>query len=89
MARISFDVDDEWLADAREELGTDSAEATINAALRELVRRKRAERLIEVLNSVGHGLQRVGRRLAVRRRPGSEPLGGRGRRRATRGVMPV
>jgi hypothetical protein len=52
MARISFDVNDEWLAGAREELGTDSAEATINAALRELVRRKRAERLIEVLNSV-------------------------------------
>jgi hypothetical protein len=45
-------VNDEWLAGAREELGTDSAEATINAALRELAYRKRAKDLIAVLNSV-------------------------------------
>lgn len=40
MARIAVDVNDEWLAAARQELGTDSAQATINAALAEFARRK-------------------------------------------------
>jgi hypothetical protein len=52
VSRISLDVNDEWLAAAREELGTDSAEETINAALGELARRKRAKDLIAVLNEV-------------------------------------
>jgi Arc/MetJ family transcription regulator len=44
MTRISVDVNDEWLAAAREELGTDTKVATINEALRLLaVRRKAAE----------------------------------------------
>jgi hypothetical protein len=52
MARISFDVNGEWLADAREELGTETAEETINAALGEVARRKRAKDLIATLESV-------------------------------------
>jgi hypothetical protein len=52
MTRISFDVNDEWLAAARAELGTETAEDTINAALCELACRKRAKDLIETFASV-------------------------------------
>ncbi len=52
MTRISFDVNDEWLAGARAELGTDTAEETINAALCEFARRRRAKELIATFESV-------------------------------------
>lgn len=52
MARVSMEVNDEWLAAAREELGTDSAEATINAALEELVRHRRAMQMIATFEAV-------------------------------------
>jgi hypothetical protein len=52
MARISVDANDEWLAAARQELGTDSAQATIDAALAEFARRKRAKDLIATLQAV-------------------------------------
>ncbi len=52
MARVSLEVNDGWLAAAREELGTDSAEATINAALEELARRRRAKQLIATFETV-------------------------------------
>ncbi|TWD83621.1 hypothetical protein FB561_4787 [Kribbella amoyensis] len=50
MTRISVDVNDEWLAAAREVLGTDSKVATINAALREFAVRKQAKELIAALD---------------------------------------
>ena len=52
MTRISVDVNDEWLEAARAELGTDSKVETINAALHELARRKRAKDLIATLDEV-------------------------------------
>ncbi|WP_410787584.1 type II toxin-antitoxin system VapB family antitoxin [Kribbella sp. C-35] len=52
MARIDLDVNDEWLAAARAELGTSGDEETINAALSQFVRWRRAQRLIETLNAV-------------------------------------
>jgi hypothetical protein len=52
MTRISVDVNDEWLEAARAELGTGSKVETINAALHEFARRKKAKDLIAVLNEV-------------------------------------
>lgn len=52
MTRISVDVNDEWLDAARAELGTDSKVDTINAALHEFARRKRARDLITTLDEV-------------------------------------
>ena len=51
MTRIELDVNDEWLAAARAELGTGSAEATIKAASSEVAQRYRAKQLIETLNA--------------------------------------
>ena len=48
MTRISVDVNDEWLDAAREELGTETKVATINAALREFAVRKRGRQIAEV-----------------------------------------
>jgi Arc/MetJ family transcription regulator len=48
--RVSIDVNDEWLVAAREVLGTDTDTATINAALRSVLR-KRAEEIVAALNS--------------------------------------
>ncbi|HVQ95039.1 MAG TPA: type II toxin-antitoxin system VapB family antitoxin [Mycobacteriales bacterium] len=42
MTRITVDVNDEWLAAAREVLGTNTKVATINAALQAFALRKRA-----------------------------------------------
>lgn len=52
MTRISVDVNDEWLDAARAELGTDSKVETINAALHEFARRKRAKDLIAALDDI-------------------------------------
>ena len=52
MTRISVDVNDEWLEAARTALGTDTKVGTINAALEEVVRRKRAREAVELLNSI-------------------------------------
>ncbi|MDX2972024.1 DUF2191 domain-containing protein [Kribbella solani] len=52
MTRISVDVNDEWLEAARAELGTESKVETINAALHELARRKRAKDLIATLDDI-------------------------------------
>jgi hypothetical protein len=52
MTRISVDVNDEWLDAARAELGTDSKVETINAALHEFARRKRAKDLIATLDDI-------------------------------------
>lgn len=52
MTRISVDVNDEWLEAAREELGTDTKVATINAALRSFADRQRAKQIIAAFNSV-------------------------------------
>ncbi len=52
MTRISVDVNDEWLEAAREELGTDTAVATINAALHSFVARRKATEILTALDSV-------------------------------------
>jgi Arc/MetJ family transcription regulator len=52
VTRIEVDVNDEWLAAARAELGIDGDEATINAALSEVAHRYRAKQLVETLNAV-------------------------------------
>lgn len=52
VTRISVDVNDEWLDAARAELGTESKVETINAALHEFARRKRAKDLIATLDDI-------------------------------------
>jgi hypothetical protein len=52
MTRISVDVNDEWLDAAREELGTETKVATINAALEQFARKKRAREIAEIFASV-------------------------------------
>lgn len=52
MGRITVDVNDEWLRDAQEVLGTETKVATINAALRAFAVRRRAVDMIAVLDSV-------------------------------------
>ena len=52
MTRISVDVNDEWLDAARAALGTESKVETINAALHEFARRKRAKDLITTLDDI-------------------------------------
>lgn len=52
MARITIDVDDVWLKDARAELGTDSDEATINAALRTFALRRQATEIVAAFDGV-------------------------------------
>jgi hypothetical protein len=52
MTRITVDVNDEWLEAAREELGTDTKVATINAALHAFAQRRKAAEIIAKLDSV-------------------------------------
>jgi hypothetical protein len=52
MGRITVDVNEEWLRDAQEVLGTDTKVATINAALHAFALRRRAADIIAVLDSV-------------------------------------
>jgi len=52
MTRITVDIDDELLATAREVLGTETKVATINAALREVARRKQVAEMLAVFDSV-------------------------------------
>jgi len=52
MTRITVDVNDEWLAAAREALGTDTKVATINAALHVFAVRKQAEEIVAAFDSV-------------------------------------
>lgn len=46
MTRITVDVNEEWLAAAREALGTDTKVATINAALRSFAVRRQAKDIV-------------------------------------------
>jgi hypothetical protein len=52
MTRITVDVNDEWLDAAREELGTDSKVATINAALHAFAVRRKAVDIVAAFDSV-------------------------------------
>jgi Arc/MetJ family transcription regulator len=52
MARITVDVNEEWLQAAREVLGTDSKVATINEALRAFAVRKQAAEIVSAFDSV-------------------------------------
>jgi hypothetical protein len=50
MARITVDVNEEWLEAAREVLGTDTKVATINAALEAFALRKKAAEIMALLD---------------------------------------
>lgn len=52
MARITVDVNEEWLDAAREVLGTDTKVATINEALRSFALRKKAAEIVAGFDSV-------------------------------------
>lgn len=52
MTRITVDVNDDWLAAAKEVLGTDTKVATINAALRSFALRTQAGKIVAALHSV-------------------------------------
>jgi Arc/MetJ family transcription regulator len=52
MTRITVDVNDAWLAAAREVLGTDTKVATINEALRSFALKQQAKDIMHALNSV-------------------------------------
>ena len=52
MTRITVDVNDEWLDAAREELGTDTKVATINAALHAFALRRKATEIVAVFDRV-------------------------------------
>jgi Arc/MetJ family transcription regulator len=52
MTRITIDVNDEWLNAAREELGTDTKVATINAALHSFALHRKAAEIVEAFDSV-------------------------------------
>lgn len=52
MARITVDVNEEWLDAARDVLGTDTKVATINAALHAFAVRKQAAEIIAALDAV-------------------------------------
>jgi hypothetical protein len=52
MARITVDVNEEWLKAAQEVLGTHTKVATINAALHAFALRRRAVDIITALDSV-------------------------------------
>jgi hypothetical protein len=85
MARITVDVNEEWLAAAREVLGTDTKVATINEALRSFAVRRQAVEIIKALDGVevdlvgsleawGHGGGRDLARLAEDARPAGGAL---------------
>jgi hypothetical protein len=52
MTRITVDVNDEWLEAARQELGTTTKVATINAALEAFALRRKAAETLAALDSV-------------------------------------
>lgn len=52
MGRITVDVNDEWLEAARDELGTDTKVATINAALHAFAIRRQAKDIVAAFDSV-------------------------------------
>lgn len=52
MTRITVDVNEEWLDAARQELGTDTKVATINAALHAFAVRRKATEIVAALDSV-------------------------------------
>ncbi|MFB9234762.1 type II toxin-antitoxin system VapB family antitoxin [Plantactinospora siamensis] len=52
MTRITVDVNDEWLAAAREVLGTDTKVATINAALHSFAVRRQAKDIVAAFDGV-------------------------------------
>ncbi len=52
MGRITVDVNDEWLDAARDELGTDTKVATINAALHAFAIRRTARDIVAAFDSV-------------------------------------
>lgn len=56
MSRTVVDLDDEALALAREELGTESKVATVNAALRRVANQRAAARMLELLDETGADL---------------------------------
>jgi Arc/MetJ family transcription regulator len=57
MVRISVDINEEWLAAAREILGTDTEVATINEALRSFAVRKQAVEILSAFDSVPVGVE--------------------------------
>jgi Arc/MetJ family transcription regulator len=52
MTRITVDVNDAWLEDARRSLGTKTKVDTINAALQAAALRVQAERIVRAFDSV-------------------------------------
>jgi len=58
MARISVDVNEEWLEAARQELGTETKVATINAALHAFAVRRQAVEIIAAFDAVSVDLDR-------------------------------
>ncbi len=52
MTRITVDVNDQWLAAARELLGTETKVATINEALRSFAVRKDAVEIVAAFDAV-------------------------------------
>jgi hypothetical protein len=52
VGRITVDVNDEWLEAARDELGTDTKVATINAALHAFAIRRQAKDIVAAFDSV-------------------------------------
>jgi len=52
VARITVDVNEEWLEAAREVLGTDTKVATINAALHAFAVRRQAREIVAAFDSV-------------------------------------
>ncbi|WP_026454612.1 type II toxin-antitoxin system VapB family antitoxin [Saccharomonospora iraqiensis] len=55
MSNVSFDIDDDALSEASELLGTNTAEETVNLALRETVLRLRRAQALAELAEAGAG----------------------------------
>lgn len=53
MSRTMVDLDEEALSLAREELGTKTKVATVNAALRRVANQRAAARMVELLDETG------------------------------------
>ena len=71
MSRTMVDLDEEALSLAREELGTTSKVATVNAALRRVANQRAAARMLELLDETDTDLSDEALRVAWR-------VGGRG-----------
>ena len=81
MARITVDVNEEWLEAARDELGTETKVATINEALHAFAIRRQARDIVNAFDSVQVDVEQSDRVVRLRRWPGPVPVG---RRRAQR-----